>query len=60
MPRRPDAKSTAWLLALLLAAGAPACKRKSAPQAPPPPPFPTLGSVTVQDLTPEEARPPGV
>ena len=48
------------MLALLLAAGAPACKRKRAPDAPPPPPVPTLGSVTVQDLTPDEARPPGV
>jgi hypothetical protein len=61
---RPDAQtstaSTAWLLALLLVAGAPACKRKSVPEAPPPRPIPTLGPVTVQDLTPDQARPPGV
>ena len=56
MPRRT---STAWLLVLMLAA-APACKRKNTPQAPPPPPIPTLGPVTVEDLTPDQARPPGV
>jgi hypothetical protein len=63
MPRhhlRPDARSTAWLLVLLLAA-ATACKRKGgAPEGPPAPPVPTLGPVTVQDMTPEEARPAGV
>jgi hypothetical protein len=56
----PRATSTACLLALLLAAGGVACKRKNVPPAPPPPPIPTLGPVVVEDLTPEQARPPGV
>ena len=57
----PKRMPTAWLLALLLAAGAPALQAQArAPRPLPPPPIPTLGPVTVQDLTPDEARPPGV
>lgn len=54
--------STACLLALLVSAATPGCKCQRAPDKAevPPPPVPTLGPVTVQDLTPDEARPPGV
>jgi hypothetical protein len=51
-------------LALLALVAVSACKRKgqtSAPSSePPPPPVPTLGEVTVSDLTPDSIRPEGV
>jgi hypothetical protein len=60
--RRPSARTCRVVVALALAlALALGCRRKPAGPPPPPPDIPPrLGPVTVQDLTPDEAIPPGV